>query len=132
MTHSTIFCVRLIPFHFQIIPTPRFQRADETVLLKGKDIPEFFPDVVKTVVARSIEVKKIVYICLVHYADFNDTCREIALPSINSFQTHKSGRVLVPCYSLVNCRFVNVIPLSAAYPTHLDTTDTTHCSTTSC
>ena len=50
------------------------------MLSKGKDIPEFFPDVVKNVVARSIEVKKMVYIYLVHYADFNDSCREIALP----------------------------------------------------
>ncbi len=61
------------------------------MLSKGKDIPEFFPDVVKNVVVRSIEVKKMVYIYLVHYADFNDSCREIALLSINSFQKDMSG-----------------------------------------
>lgn len=52
---------------------------------------EFFPDVVKNVVVKSIEVKKMVYIYLVHYADFNDYCREIALLSINSFQKDLAG-----------------------------------------
>lgn len=61
------------------------------MLSKGKDIPEFFPDVVKNVVVKSIEVKKMVYIYLVHYADFDATCREIALLSINSFQKDMSG-----------------------------------------
>ncbi len=56
------------------------------MISKGRDIPEFFPDVVKNVVVRSIEVKKIVYIYLVHYADFDNNCREVALLSINSFQ----------------------------------------------
>ena len=68
------------------------------MLSKGKDIPEFFPDVVKNVVVRSIEVKKMVYIYLVHYADFNDSCREIALLSINSFQKDMSGEFAV-CHS---------------------------------
>lgn len=61
------------------------------MLSKGRDIPEFFPDVVKNVVVKSIEVKKMVYIYLVHYADFNPTCREIALLSINSFQKDLAG-----------------------------------------
>jgi AP-3 complex subunit beta len=58
---------------------------------KGRDIPEFFPDVVKNVSTNNIEVKKMVYIYLVHYADFNLQCREIALLSINSFQKDLSG-----------------------------------------
>lgn len=61
------------------------------MLSKGRDIPEFFPDVVKNVVVKSIEVKKMVYIYLVHYADFDNNCREIALLSINSFQKDMSG-----------------------------------------
>lgn len=61
------------------------------MLSKGREIPEFFPDVVKNVVVKSIEVKKMVYIYLVHYADFDDNCREIALLSINSFQKDMSG-----------------------------------------
>jgi AP-3 complex subunit beta len=32
-----------------------------------------------------------VYIYVVHYADFNEACREIALLSINSFQKDLSG-----------------------------------------
>lgn len=47
---------------------------------------EFFPDVVKNVVVRAVEVKKMVYMYLVHYADATPACRELALLSINSFQ----------------------------------------------
>ncbi len=61
------------------------------MLSKGRDIPESFPDVVKNVVVKSIEVKKMVYIYLVHYADFDSTCREIALLSINTFQKDMNG-----------------------------------------
>ena len=43
-------------------------------------------DVVKNVVAKSVEVKKMVYMYLSHYCDFNHQCRELALLSINSFQ----------------------------------------------
>mmetsp|Transcript_2057 Transcript_2057/g.2972 ORF Transcript_2057/g.2972 Transcript_2057/m.2972 type:complete len:1094 (-) Transcript_2057:32-3313(-) len=53
---------------------------------KGKDMSELFSDVVKNVVVKSVEVKKMVYIFLVHYADASPTCRELALLSINSFQ----------------------------------------------
>jgi AP-3 complex subunit beta len=61
------------------------------MLSKGRDVSEFFADVVKNVVVKSIEVKKMVYIYLVHYADYDHTCREIALLSINSFQRDMSG-----------------------------------------
>lgn len=56
------------------------------MMSKGRDASDFFPDVVKNVVSRSIEVKKMVYMYLSHYCDFNHTCRELALLSINSFQ----------------------------------------------
>jgi AP-3 complex subunit beta len=56
------------------------------MMSKGKDVSDFFSDVVKNVVVRSVEVKKMVYIYLVHYADASPTCRELALLSINSFQ----------------------------------------------
>jgi AP-3 complex subunit beta len=39
---------------------------------------------------KSIELKKMVYIFLVHYADYDNNCREIALLSINSFQKDMS------------------------------------------
>jgi AP-3 complex subunit beta len=61
------------------------------MLSKGCDVSEFFPDVVKNVVVKSVEVKKMVYIYLVHYADYDNSCREIALLSINSFQKDMSG-----------------------------------------
>lgn len=61
------------------------------MLSKGANLSEYFPDVVKNVVVKSIEVKKMVYIYLVHYADHDATCREIALLSINSFQKDLSG-----------------------------------------
>lgn len=61
------------------------------MLSKGKDVSDFFPDVVKNVIVKSIEVKKMVYNYLVHYADFNPQCRELALLSINSFQKDLSG-----------------------------------------
>ena len=44
-------------------------------LSKGRDVSEFFPDVVKNVVVKSVEVKKMVYNYLVHYADFDANCR---------------------------------------------------------
>jgi AP-3 complex subunit beta len=60
-------------------------------LSKGKDVSEFFPDVVKNVVVKSVEVKKMVYNYLVHYADFDSSCRENSLLSINSFQNDLNG-----------------------------------------
>lgn len=49
----------------------------------GKDASMFFPDVVKNVVAVSLEVKKLVYLYLVHYAELK---QDLALLAINSFQ----------------------------------------------
>jgi len=56
------------------------------MMSKGRDASDFFSDVVKNVVAKSVEVKKMVYMYLSHYCDFNHACREMALLSINSFQ----------------------------------------------
>ena len=61
------------------------------MMSQGTNISDFFPDVVKNVVVKSVEVKKMVYIYLVHYADFDRRCREIALLSINSFQKDLAG-----------------------------------------
>ena len=44
---------------------------------------KFFPDVVKNVVATSFEVRKLVYIYLVRYAEQEP---DLALLSINTFQ----------------------------------------------
>lgn len=49
----------------------------------GKDASTFFPDVVKNVAATSLDVKKLVYLYLVHYAEEK---QDLALLAINSFQ----------------------------------------------
>eukprot|EP00003_Mantamonas_plastica_P001269 TRINITY_DN1091_c0_g1_i3.p1 TRINITY_DN1091_c0_g1~~TRINITY_DN1091_c0_g1_i3.p1 ORF type:complete len:1160 (-),score=485.32 TRINITY_DN1091_c0_g1_i3:900-4343(-) len=53
------------------------------MMSKGRDVSEFFPDVVKNVVCSSLEVKKHVYMYLVHYAGQE---QDLALLAINSFQ----------------------------------------------
>lgn len=63
---------------------------------KGRDVSDFFSDVVKNMAVRSVEVKKMVYIYLVHYADHDAQCRELALLSINSFQNDLRGSNQVP------------------------------------
>merc|ERR1719460_341069 len=47
------------------------------MMSKGRDASEFFPDVVKIVVCKSVEVKKMVYMYLTRYADHDATCREL-------------------------------------------------------
>ena len=34
---------------------------------KGRDVSQFYPDVVKNVVVKSVELKKLVYVFLMHY-----------------------------------------------------------------
>eukprot|EP00536_Pseudo-nitzschia_multiseries_P016389 jgi/Psemu1/221169/e_gw1.1098.11.1 len=53
---------------------------------KGKDVSDFYPHVVKLVGAVSLEVRKMVYMYLVQYADHDDTTRNLSLLSINAFQ----------------------------------------------
>eukprot|EP00435_Cladocopium_sp_Y103_P024130 s2022_g5.t2 len=55
----------------------------------GRDASALFPDVVKNVSFQSPELKKLIYIYLVQYAENN---RELALLSINSFQKDLSDR----------------------------------------
>lgn len=50
---------------------------------KGKDVSALFPDVVKNVVCQNLEVKKLVYVYLTHYAELEP---EPALLAINTFQ----------------------------------------------
>ena len=53
---------------------------------KGRDVSDFYPHTVKLVGASSLEVRKMVYMYLVQYADHDATTRELSLLSINSFQ----------------------------------------------
>lgn len=69
--------------------TPKLTKGMKWLLAsmsKGRDVSDFFPHVVKLTGASSLEVRKLVYMYLVHFADHDDTCRELALLSINSFQ----------------------------------------------
>ncbi|KAL0095980.1 adaptin N terminal region-domain-containing protein [Phycomyces blakesleeanus] len=59
------------------------------MISKGRDVSEFFPDVVKNVVAQNIEVRKLVYIYLLRYAEQEP---DLALLSINSFQKDLSDK----------------------------------------
>ncbi|KAI7867090.1 adaptin N terminal region-domain-containing protein [Spinellus fusiger] len=59
------------------------------MISKGRDVSEFFPDVVKNVVAQNIEVRKLVYIYLLRYAEQEP---DLALLSVNSFQKDLSDK----------------------------------------
>ena len=69
--------------------TPTLQKGMKWLLAsisKGRDVSDFYPHVVKLVGATSLEVRKMVYMYLVQYADHDSTTRELSLLSINSFQ----------------------------------------------
>jgi AP-3 complex subunit beta len=69
--------------------TPTLQKGMKWLLAsisKGRDVSDFYPHVVKLVGATSLEVRKMVYMYLVQYADHDATTRELSLLSINSFQ----------------------------------------------
>lgn len=53
------------------------------MVAKGKDASELFPAVVKNVVSSNLEVKKLVYVYLVRYAEEQ---QDLALLSISTFQ----------------------------------------------
>ncbi|KAH3726008.1 hypothetical protein DPMN_051863 [Dreissena polymorpha] len=53
------------------------------MIAKGKDASELFPAVVKNVVSKNLEVKKLVYVYLTRYAEEQ---QDLALLSISTFQ----------------------------------------------
>ena len=53
------------------------------MMSRGRDVSSCFPDVVKLVVCKNMDVKKLVYIYLVHYAEMEP---DSALLAINRFQ----------------------------------------------
>ena len=63
----------------------------------------FFPDVVKLVICPSVELKHYVYLYLIHYCDYNESCRENALLSVNTFQQDMSGKNPVSLCFLFDC-----------------------------
>ncbi|BBN13883.1 AP-3 complex subunit beta [Marchantia polymorpha subsp. ruderalis] len=68
------------------------------LMSQGRDVSNFFPQVVKNVASPSLELKKLVYIYLVHYAEKRP---DEALLAINSFQKDLSDlNPLVRAWSL--------------------------------
>ncbi|ORZ09403.1 adaptin N terminal region-domain-containing protein [Lobosporangium transversale] len=59
------------------------------MISKGRDVSEFFPDVVKNVASTSLEVRKLVYIYILRYAEQE---QDLALLSINTFQKDLSDK----------------------------------------
>ena len=53
------------------------------MVARGKDASDLFPAVVKNVVSSNLEVKKLVYVYLVRYAEEQ---QDLALLSISTFQ----------------------------------------------
>jgi len=53
------------------------------MISKGRDASSLFPTVVKNVISKNVELKKLVYIFLVHYAELEP---DSALLAINTFQ----------------------------------------------
>jgi len=62
------------------------------MVAKGRDASELFPAVVKNVVSKNIEVKKLVYVYLVRYAEEQ---QDLALLSISTFQ--RALKVITSC-----------------------------------
>lgn len=53
------------------------------LISKGRNVSEFFPYVVKNVASQNLEIRKLVYIFLLRYAESDP---DLALLSINTFQ----------------------------------------------
>ena len=53
------------------------------MISKGRDVSAIFPAVVKNVISKNIELKKLVYMYLTHYAELEP---DSSLLAINSFQ----------------------------------------------
>jgi len=66
------------------------------MVAKGKDASDLFPAVVKNVVSKNAEVKKLVYSYLVRYAEEQ---QDLALLSISTFQRALKVRFIFKIYT---------------------------------
>lgn len=77
------------------------------MIAKGRDASDLFPAVVKNVVSKNIEVKKLVYVYLVRYAEEQ---QDLALLSISTFQralkVFSSIHLLTLSLLLIICAFL--------------------------
>ncbi|KAJ9468156.1 AP-3 complex subunit beta [Diplonema papillatum] len=62
-------------------------------LSKGKDVSEFFPSVVKNVACSSLEVKKLVYLFVIHYAEEKHDEALLAIAHFQKDMENKSQHV---------------------------------------
>jgi AP-3 complex subunit beta len=58
------------------------------MISKGKDASELFPNVAKNIITKNFELKKLVYMYLVHYAEIE---QDASLLAINSLQKDLSS-----------------------------------------
>ncbi|KAI3862165.1 hypothetical protein MKW92_045673 [Papaver armeniacum] len=93
--------VNIIPLLDSRFDSEKFEALKRLLALiaQGVDVSNFFPQVVKNVASQSLEVKKLVYLYLLHYAEKRPN---EALLSINCFQKDLSDtNPLVPPLVLV-------------------------------
>ena len=66
------------------------------MIARGRDCSDLFPAVVKNVVSKNIEIKKLVYVYLTRYAEEQ---QDLALLSISTFQRAlKVIHLIMKCY----------------------------------
>ena len=63
------------------------------MIARGRDCSDLFPAVVKNVVSKNIEIKKLVYVYLTRYAEEQ---QDLALLSISTFQRALKVHTLPP------------------------------------
>lgn len=74
------------------------------MIAKGRDASGLFPAVVKNVVSKNIEVKKLVYVYLVRYAEEQ---QDLALLSISTFQ--RALKVILFSTTGINEKYQEII-----------------------
>lgn len=56
------------------------------MMTRGRDVSSFFPDIIRNIATPSVELKKLSYTFILHYTDHDQTCRELSMMSVNTFQ----------------------------------------------
>lgn len=56
------------------------------MISKGRDASSFLPGALKLTSSASLEVRKLVYIIILHYAQHSSDSEDLTLLSVNSFQ----------------------------------------------
>uniref|UniRef100_A0A8C8K0T6 AP-3 complex subunit beta n=1 Tax=Oncorhynchus tshawytscha TaxID=74940 RepID=A0A8C8K0T6_ONCTS len=83
VTTATSHCVCVCVMSYCWCVTVLYWVCDPQMIARGKNASDLFPAVVKNVACKNIEVKKLVYVYLVRYAEEQ---QDLALLSISTFQ----------------------------------------------